>query len=240
MNLLLLQPTDIQEGRVVITGERALHIFQILRAKPGDLLKTGLRNGRIGSAEILETDREHTVLRIGDFIREAPPAAPMTLAVALPRPQSFKKVLHFAVSSGIRRICFFQSARVEKSFWNSSVLKKEALEDAVREGLEQGVDTMEPELHFFRRFRDFIDFSTGDFPEKNTVRILAHPTCKTEKFERSGRHILLTIGPEGGFVPSEVRTLTEHQFESRAFGHHILRVEFAAAMIAGCLLSGEQ
>ena len=155
--------------------------------------------------------------------------------MALPRPQSLKKVLHFAVSAGIRDLVFFQSVRVEKSYWNSSVLEPDALDAEILEGLEQGVDTIRPDIRFYRHFREFLEESAERYSGE-TVKIVAHPGRSAAGFRRNGRHVLLAIGPEGGFVKSEVEALAAAGFEPRGFGSHILRVEFAAAYIAGFLM----
>ena len=69
-----------------------------------------------------------------------------------------------------------------------------------------------------------------------TVKIVAHPGRSAAGFRRNGRHVLLAIGPEGGFVKSEVEALAAAGFVPMGFGSHILRVEFAAAYIAGFLM----
>lgn len=236
MNLLLIRPGDLDADRTfTVSGSRAEHIRTVLRAKPGETVRTGFVNGNCGTAEILSLEKERAVLRAGEF--PAPPPEPLllSLAVALPRPQSLKKVLHFAVSAGIRDLVFFQSVRVEKSYWNSSVLEPDALDAEILEGLEQGVDTIRPDIRFYRHFREFLEESAERYSGE-TVKIVAHPGRSAAGFRRNGRHVLLAIGPEGGFVKSEVEALAAAGFEPRGFGSHILRVEFAAAYIAGFLM----
>ncbi len=233
MNLLLLKEPLPADGRVLVSGERAQHIACVLRAKPGDRIRAGILNGEIGTVLLEKVSRGEVAVR--DFIVSGTPPPeplPLALAVALPRPQSFKKVLHFAVSSGIRKILFFQSARVEKSYWNSEVLDPENLAEEIALGLEQGVDTRAPELKFFRTFHEFLEYGGTAFPEH--VKILAHPS-PLRKFDLKGKQILLAVGPEGGFLPSETEAFAKNGFIQAGFGAHILRVEFAAAFISGWL-----
>ena len=202
-----------------MTGERAEHIRTVLRAKIGDPVKTGFLNGKTGVSTLLELEKGRAVLEAGVFAAEPPKPLPLSLIVSLPRPQSFKKVLHFAVSSGIKQIIFTHSAKVEKSYWNSTVLAPESIHAEVIEGLEQGFDTVMPEIRFYRYLKD-----------------IAHPGRSAETLPSGAPHTVLAIGPEGGYVNSEVEAFASAGFIPAAFGSHILRVEFAAAFIAGFLM----
>ena len=235
MNLLLIQPETLsQDRRFTVTGERAEHIRTVLRAKPGDPVKTGILNGSIGTSTLLELEKGRAILEAGAFTAPPPPPLPLSLIVSLPRPQSFKKVLHFAVSAGIKQIIFTHSARVEKSYWNSTVLAPDAIRAEVIEGLEQGFDTVMPEIRFYRYLKEFFSEADSLFPAES-LRIIAHPGRPAETLRRNGRHTVLAIGPEGGYVNSEIDAFASAGFIPAAFGSHILRVEFAAAFIAGFL-----
>ena len=169
------------------------------------------------------------------FAAEPPKPLPLSLIVSLPRPQSFKKVLHFAVSSGIKQIIFTHSAKVEKSYWNSTVLVPESIHAEVIEGLEQGFDTVMPEIRFYRYLKEFFADAETLFPP-DSLKIIAHPGRSAETLPSGAPHTVLAIGPEGGYVNSEVEAFASAGFIPAAFGSHILRVEFAAAFIAGFLM----
>ena len=239
VNLLLLQSEEelSPERRFIVTGERAEHIRTVLRAKVGDTVKTGILNGKIGNAVLLELEKGRAVLEAGEFFMSPPEGIPVSLIVSLPRPQSFRKVLHFAVSAGIKDLIFTHSARVEKSYWNSTALSPEKIREGVREGLEQGFGTREPNIRFYRYLKEFLKESETLFPE-NAKRIIAHPGRPAGELKTEGRELVLAIGPEGGYVESEIRAFAEAGFEPLSFGTHILRVEFAAAFITGFLMGG--
>lgn len=235
MNQLLLKEQPAPGSTVTVTGARAEHIRTILRSKPGDTLKAGVLGGLSGHGVIRSVEKGKVCIDSFVLTAPPPPALPITLAVALPRPQSLKKVLHFAASAGIPELILFQSARVEKSYWNSSVLHPEELESELIEGLEQGCTTRMPEMKFFRSFREFMTMTNERREEFH--RIVAHPvpdqpfTPKTE-----AEKILLTVGPEGGFLPSEVAAFETNGFQKFSCGRHILRVEFACSFLCGMLI----
>ena len=237
MNQLLLKDPPPDGELFEVTGPRAEHIRTVLRSKPGDTLKTGLLNGKTGRGIIRSVEKNSVTLDSFVFDTEPAPPLPITLAVALPRPQSLKKVLHFAASSGIPELILFQSARVEKSYWNSTVLLPDSLESELTEGLEQGCGTQLPRLTFYRSFREFLAAMNERADEFH--RIVAHPVPE-EPFSRkpAAEKILLTIGPEGGFLRTEVEAFETNGFQKFSCGRHILRVEFACAFLAGMLISG--
>lgn len=235
MNQLLLKESPAPGTLLEITGSRAEHIRTVLRSKPGDTLKTGLLNGMTGHGVIRSVEKNS--VHLDSFVFDTPPPEPLpiTLAVALPRPQSLKKVLHFAASSGISELILFQSARVEKSYWNSTVLHPDSLESELVEGLEQGCGTQMPQLTFYRTFREFLSAMNKRADEFH--RIVAHPVPEHPFSKRpDAEKILLTIGPEGGFLRTEVDAFETNGFQKFSCGRHILRVEFACSFLCGMLI----
>ncbi|MGL4854203.1 MAG: RsmE family RNA methyltransferase, partial [Lentisphaeria bacterium] len=158
-----------------------------------------------------------------------PPApSPITLCVALPRPQTLKKLLQGAIELGVKKIIFFGSNRVEKSFWNSSILEPDALSKQILLGLEQAVDTIAPEIILVPYFNNFINKSLPLLAENNQL-IFAHPNSSNSAIcTKTSKPTAIIIGPEGGFIPSEVDKLLEVGCQGVELGERILRVEHAA------------
>lgn len=235
MNLLLIRPEELDaDGVFSVSARQAEHLACVLHARIGGRVKTGVSGGRIGTAEILELDKKRARLRLVSLDREPPAKRPLRLAIALPRPQSFKKCLHFLASAGIPEACFIQTARVEKSYWTSAAMSPEAVEEEIFLGLEQGVDTVPPRLRFFHSFREWRE---SDFLQDGELRLVAHPGPSAASCPRGipSRPVLAAIGPEGGFLADEVAAFEEMGFTPVEFGAHILRVEFALAFLAGRL-----
>ena len=171
MNLLLLTEADRISGDLFqVAGRRAEHIKCVLRAVPGGRIKAGLLGGNIGIAELRKVERNCVELVCPAFDIAPPESSEIVPVISLPRPQSFKKTLHFIASSGIKKACFIASEKVEKSYWKSGAMTPAAIEEELILGLEQGVDTILPQLEFRRSFRDFV--SGGELAElsKNAER----------------------------------------------------------------------
>lgn len=238
MNLLLTRPEDISAGGVFSASEdQTEHLIHVLRAKKGETIRAGILGGKTGPAEILELEKHHARLRFLKLDQLPPSKRNLHFIIALPRPQSFKKCLHFLASAGIPQTSFIQTARVEKSYWKSAALSAEAVKKELLLGLEQGCDTIPPEIRFFHTFREWKNaFLNGKRPEKER-RIIAHPAQNAFLCPASdaAATILAAIGPEGGFIPEEVDTFRNLGFRCVTLGAHILRVEFALAFLTGKL-----
>ena len=234
MNLLTVSPGQIDgDGTFSASPEQSEHIACILHANAGDRIRTGVLGGKIGFAELIEPSKRKAKLRILTLEKDPPAKKKLQFVIALPRPQSFKKCLHFIASAGIPCASFIQTERVEKSYWNSAAMRPEAVERELIEGLEQGVDTILPEIRFFRSFREWKQCSgTESFPGR---KLIAHPVGALPCPAASAEPVLAAIGPEGGFIPSEVETFRELGFECVSLGGYILRVEFALSYMTGRL-----
>ena len=240
MNLLLLHESDrTADGVFRVDGRRAEHIRKVLRALPGDSLRAGLSGGPLGNAVILREDRSGIELSFTASDRQPPAKNRIVPVISLPRPQSFKKTLHFIASSGIGKAFFVGSARVEKSYWKSAAMEPEAIQEELFLGLEQGVDTILPVLKFYPSLRDFFQAESG-FLEQCERRLIAHPEpgappCP-HALELHG-DLALAVGPEGGYTPAETEAFRNRGFECVTLGPNILRVEFALSVLCGKLMA---
>jgi len=234
VNLVLLEPEELlPDGTARLTDRRAAHVRDVLRARAGDRVQAGVLGGRMGEASIVSASEREIVLR-PTLDRAPPPPSPVALLLALPRPKILRKVLQAAASMGVKRIVLLGSWRVEKSYFGSPLLDPAALRGELVLGLEQGRDTLVPEVAVRRLFKPFVeDELDAAFPER--TRLLAHP-AGAQPIEalapRDGR-AALAVGPEGGWTAYEAARLREHGFEPFSLGARVLRVDAAVPYAVG-------
>ncbi len=156
MNLLLLTEDDRADGDIfIIAGNRRRHIAGVLRASVGDRLEVGLVDGAIGKAIVREIEKKRVVLEC-EWVGEVDDAGPaIDIVCALPRPQTFKKVLQVSATMGVRRVHFINANRVEQCFFNASVVQPERIRYYLEKGLSQGKRTRLPKVSIHPRFRCF-------------------------------------------------------------------------------------
>ena len=200
MNLVILNENELAgDGMAVIRDPRRIvHIQTVLKALPGEQIKAGLLNGRIGAANIVSAAPEKMELTV-EFSAEPPPQLPVTLIFALPRPKTYKKVLQAAAAMGVKKLIVIESWKVDKSYWSSPVLAEEVTREQLILGLEQGMDTMLPEISFKRRFKPFVEDELAAII-KGTLPLLAHPGAAEPCPRNVPGPVTLCLGPEGGFT----------------------------------------
>lgn len=235
MNLILLFPDDfIDENRVRLHGRRVDHIRQIHRASEGDELRVGAANGKIGTGTILLLSRDSVEVAVS-FAQDPPEPVPITLIAALPRPKILRRILRSVTALGIKKIVLLNSARVEKSYWQTPFLTEHAIREQLVLGLEQSRDTILPEVALRPLFKPFVE---DDLPFllRGTAAFLAHPGAPGSCPREADKPITLVIGPEGGFIPYEVDKLIAAGCEPVSMGARILPVETAIPALVARLL----
>jgi 16S rRNA (uracil1498-N3)-methyltransferase len=234
VNLLLLEPSELApDGTARLADRRARHVHAVLRAAPGDRVVAGVVGGRMGEAEILSlSDRE--VVLAPRLDRDPPPPSPVSLLVALPRPKILRRVLQSAAAMGVKRVVLVGSWRVERSYFASPFLSPAAIRAELLLGLEQGRDTIPPEVWVRRLFKPFVEDELDSvFPERE--RLLAHPVDSAPLGARvpAEPRAALAIGPEGGFTSYEASRLCGCGFEPFSLGPRVLRVDAAVPFAVG-------
>ncbi|HEX8706325.1 MAG TPA: 16S rRNA (uracil(1498)-N(3))-methyltransferase [Myxococcaceae bacterium] len=236
MNLLLLFDEDfLPDGTARLTGRRAQHAREVLRAEPGETLRVGRLGGLTGTGEVLENTGSALHLRVS--LTDPPPErAQVDLLLAIPRPKALKKVLPAVASLGVDRVVLVNAARVEKSYFDSKVLAPAFIQELLLQGLEQARDTRLPEVLVRERFRPFVEDELDALFGKEALRLLPHPPARQPLtgvgIEKAPR-VVLAIGPDGGWVPFEAQLLEAHGFHPFTLGPRILRVETAVPVLLG-------
>jgi RsmE family RNA methyltransferase len=236
VNLLLLFDEDLlPDGTARLTGRRAQHAREVLRAEPGETLRVGRLGGLVGTGQVLENTAE--ALRLSVSLTEPPPPrASVDLLLAIPRPKALKKVLPAVASLGVDRVVLVNAARVEKSYFDSKVLDPTFVQELLLQGLEQARDTRLPEVLVRERFRPFVEDELDALLGSEPLRLLPHPPALqplTALGVGAAARVVLAIGPDGGWVPFEAQLLEAHGFHPFTLGPRILRVETAVPVLLG-------
>lgn len=239
MNLALLFDDDfISADRALLRGRRLEHLNSILKASAGDRIPVGRVNGAMGFGEVLSLTTQEAELQV-TLDQSPPPALPLTLILAMPRPKMFRRVLQTCAALGVKEIWLINSYKVEKSFWQTPWLTDDNLKEHLTLGLEQAKDTVMPQVHIRKLFKPFVE---DELPAllAGKQALVAHPgtatPCPTHLLEPAA----LCIGPEGGFTGYEVGKLEEAGCRSVHLGPRILRVETAVPVLVSRLFDACQ
>ena len=225
MNIILLAPEDwLDENTVCLDDRRHEHIRGILKAQMGDSLRVGLLGGLRGSGTVVKLSDEHTHLQV-DLVVPPLPRHPCDLILALPRPKMLRRVFRTAAEMGVAHLYLINSARVEKSYWQSPLLRPDRVDAALTAGLERAGDTVLPQVHLHPRFKPFIEDQLPGLIGSGACWI-AHPGAP-EALATHSSEALIMLGPEGGFIPYEVELAQSMGAKAVRLSDRILSVDTA-------------
>lgn len=241
MNSLIILPNEINGDLAEMHAERAAYLMRAHQLENGIELRAGVWGGQRGHATVLEASPNFVKLQ---FKASEPPLPrePLHIIVAIPRPQTVKKVLHLATTVGAQALHFVRSDRVERSYLDSHILK-EGLQLELLQALEQACDTVPPEVHVHTRFRPFVEDTLPTLMRQYACArgLVAHTGADSKispqpSSEQDG--IFVAIGPESGWNDFEIELFAKAGFKTVSLGQRMLRVEFALAVLVGAVLNG--
>lgn len=230
MNIIILIEKDHKEKEIYkLNDNRFMHIKNILKSEVGDIIEVGLLNSAIGTANILELSETEVLLEINSLGKVEVPSQKLDIICALPRPQTLKKVLSTCATMGVSNLYLIRSEKVEKSYFHSPLLEEDNYTKFLIEGLSQGKRIHIPKVSIHNKFKVFFENDLKNICE-SSVCLLAHPN--TGKYLNklpsvNSPHLVLAIGPEGGWNDFEINLMEEKGFNKFKLSESILRVENA-------------
>ena len=246
MNLILIEPGELAaSGDVRVTGARARHIVEVLRATEGGSVRVGLIEGAPGTATVRKIGGDEVRLHC-IFERETPPRPRVDLLLALPRPKVMRRLWAQLSALGVGRILLTNADKVERHYFDTHWLAPETYRPLLIEGLQQARDTRLPEVTIHRQFRVLIEDQLGA-PAAGEVRVIADPGAHDPMREVlkarleaasvndhgsvARPRLLIAIGPEGGWNEFERQLLAGHGFHPVSMGARTLRSDTACVAL---------
>jgi 16S rRNA (uracil1498-N3)-methyltransferase len=239
VNFLAVHPEELSaDGEIRLQGARALRAARVHRLGTGaDCSFLVLGAGR-GRARVLESSADILRLQVLERI-PALPISSIELLVAVPRPQTIKKVLQLLPCFAVARLYFVGSERSQKSYLSSHSLHAEEIQEEILLGMEQSGQSIGPEVLQHKNLREALPQLFG--PAANSqarVRAVAHTglgACSLAAAcsAQPGATLVLAVGPEAGWSESELTLFVQHGFVQVSLGPRILRVEVALAALLG-------
>ena len=230
---------DINGSRIVISGQDAHHIKNVLRLGIGEEITicTGDEWEYTCEISMMTKDEIHaTIIDANKPGKELP--SKITLYQCLPKKDKMEMIIQKAVELGASRIVPVKSARVivqmDKKKEASRVERWNAIAAAAaKQSGRMFVPKVSPVLSFAEVLEDAKD---------TDVKLI--PYEKSEGMDRTreriqsiapGQSIAVVIGPEGGFEAGEIAKAKEAGFDAISLGKRILRTETAGMSLLSIL-----
>lgn len=182
------------------------------------------------------------------------------LLLAIPRPSRLAQLLPVIASQGVDRLVLLGAERVERAYFGSRlVCEDKDRRMLLTNGLMQCcVDYHLPELLIEKSLNRFLQYSKvlaayDSNNDEEVIRIIAHPPYSDVGIEaqssrlslcdlmeqvsvlptRKPLRLVIAVGPEGGWIPSEVDAFVARGFRTYDIGNRILRTDTAVSILLG-------
>lgn len=241
MYQFFVEPSQIQDKRIIITGSDVNHIKNVLRMKPGEeiAVSNGI-DGREYRCEI-EEFAEDTVVCTLRFIKEEGVELPADIYLfqALPKADKMEWIVQKAVELGVHEIIPVAAKRcVVKLDEKKAAGKVNRWQGIAEAAAKQSRRGLIPKVHRPVSFREAVDLARD-----MDVRLIPYELAEDMAHTRSvieavqpGQSIAVFIGPEGGFEESEIQAALSAGIEPVTLGRRILRTETAGLTVLSWLV----
>ena len=232
MYQFFVEPEQIQDKTIVITGGDVNHIKNVLRMQPGD--EIAVSNGvdgkeyRCGIAEF----RDDQVICTLRFVKEDGLELPsrVYLFQGLPKADKMELIIQKAVELGAYRVIPVATKRSVVKLDTKKAKGKLARWQAIAEAAaKQSKRRIVPEVAGVMTMREAVGYARN-MQVKCIPYELAEGMAHTRELIESiepGQVVAVFIGPEGGFEESEIQLAMEAGIIPVTMGKRILRTETA-------------
>lgn len=240
MRRFFVQPEQIEEPVIHITGGDVNHICHVLRMGQGDTLVVGCSDGREYTCYIeCLSDQEVTVhiMYVQDTQAELP--SKIYLFQGLPKSDKMDWIIQKAVELGVHEVIPMETMRTVVKLDAKKAAKKVQRWQQIAEGAaKQSGRGFVPQIHPVCSFEKALEYGSS-CPVKWIPYERAEGMAATRKrisVLEPGESVAIFIGPEGGFDEREIQKAVERGYAPITLGRRILRTETAGLALLSVLM----
>ena len=241
MYQFFVEPSQIQDKKVIITGSDVNHIKNVLRLKPGE--EIAVRNGvdgreyRCGIEEFAQ-DQAICSLR---FVKEEGVELPskVYLFQGLPKADKMELIVQKAVELGVYEVIPLAVKRcvvkLDEKKARAKANRWQGIAEAAAKQSKRGVVPVVKEPMTMKEAAAYARGMDVKLIPYELAEDMAH-TKKVIESIRPGESVAVFIGPEGGFEEGEVAEAIAAGIEPITLGKRILRTETAGLAVLSWLM----
>ncbi len=242
-----VEPSQINDKRIVITGDDVNHIKNVIRLKQGDeiSISNGIdgREYRCGIAEISDLE----VVCALRFIKEEGVELPakVFLFQGLPKGDKMEFIIQKMVELGVHEIIPVSMSRcVVKLDTKKAAAKKTRWQGIAQAAAKQSRRAIVPRVHEVMSYKEALLYAKsmdvklvpyemeemldGASGMEGTRQLIDHIEPE--------QSVAIFIGPEGGFEESEIQAAIDCDIKPITLGRRILRTETAGMTVMAWIL----
>lgn len=216
---------------VTLDEDTSRHVSQVLRMQRGELLQLTNGKGTLLTAEIEESHKKRSAVRITNEQRISRTGSTTSIAISLLKNANrFEWFLEKATELGIHQIIPLICERTERQHF-----RMDRMQSVLVSAMLQSQQAWLPEMPEPQPFKQFIQEAQAE------QKFIAH--CMNDDSKRPLRELVNTsltrmimIGPEGDFSKEEIELATTHGCMPVSLGSTRLRTETAGIAAAAYLV----
>jgi 16S rRNA (uracil1498-N3)-methyltransferase len=227
-----ITPDQVRDPYITVTGDDLRHIRTVLRKQPGDLLTLLDGQGREYTVRITAIEKEEIDTEIVDRRERHSSSPSIVLGQGLPKSDKMDFIVQKAAELGVSSIVPLVTERtiVKVKDEEKRVVRWQKI---VREASMQ---SGRPDIPPVKTIRSFSEFLRSLAPGPQTLFLFpweegTEPIKNVLRGHLDAKHVVVLIGPEGGFSPAEAGAAKDKGFHLVSLGPNILRTETAAVAV---------
>lgn len=224
-----VEPDQIQEKEIAITGSDVNHIKNVLRMRVGEEVRISDNAGSDFYCAISRIESERIILTVLRKAEGTEPSLQITLFQGLPKGDKMELVIQKAVELGVSEIIPVAMKHCVVKLDEKRAKAKQARWQAIAESAaKQSKRSIIPTVGMPMSFTQ-----AAEYAKKLDIRILPYENQRGMAHTREvfgsiqkGASVGIFIGPEGGYDSTEI-ALAKEDMEMVSLGSRILRTETA-------------
>ncbi len=216
-----------QEDRFEIDGPLGHHLAGSLRVRVGEVLTLVVDDRRWSVRVTQVARRQVAAVALSSEPIVADPVQ-LTLMVGYPKGRKLEEITKRAVELGVHEIVPLVTSRSVARPDKGSA-RGQRLAAIAREAAQQSGRSQIPQVTEAQELAPFLARQHPASPERLAVVLWEGERSRslTTALTPPARHILLAVGPEGGWHDEEIAQLIHHGFVTAHMGPYTLRLETA-------------
>lgn len=241
MRRFFVNPEQINEREIIITGSDAHHLARVVRLKEGDkvLAFDGTGIEYTVSIEKMELDRIlGRIIAVSSSSKD--PIFKITLVQGVPKGDKMDLIIQKTTELGVFKIVPVLTERTVVKLEDSKKVKRlERWQKIAQEASKQCQRATVPEVAPIQSLKQYLDGL--DAQEKGLILWEEEHSKGIKEFlkQQQGDSLVVFVGPEGGFSAEEVIMMRDKGMVSVTLGRRILRTE-TAGLVALAVIQYEQ
>lgn len=213
-----------------IAGDDVKHITQVLRMKPGEILRVSTADENNFLCKICSCEKEKVNLEVTEEVETTELAQKIYLFQGIPKGDRMETVIEKAVELGVQEIIPVEMKYcVVKLDKKKKENRKKRYQAIAESAAKQAKRSRIPIVHEVMSYKEAVSYASEcdlclvPYECKKGMR----NTKEILKKVRGVKTISIIVGPEGGFSEEEIKAV-EGTMEVLSLGRRILRTDTAA------------